>query len=97
MGTLLVAFFIRREGTTTCAACLAQQVDDRRYEPSSDISPLLLVCPRTRPLLRPCTQVTLGVLSSIAPSTSDACTDGDGTSLMLLAGVVRTEVGNDTP
>ncbi|CAM9207243.1 unnamed protein product, partial [Ectocarpus fasciculatus] len=38
-------------------------------------------------------KVTLGVLSSIAPSASDACTDGDGTSLTLLAGVVRTEIG----
>ncbi|CAM9627536.1 unnamed protein product, partial [Ectocarpus sp. 12 AP-2014] len=38
-------------------------------------------------------KVTLGVLSSIVPSSSDACTDGDGTSLTLLAGVVRTEIG----
>ncbi|CBJ26666.1 IPT/TIG domain-containing protein [Ectocarpus siliculosus] len=38
-------------------------------------------------------QVTLGVLSTIAPSSSEGCTDGDGTSLTLLAGVVRTEIG----
>lgn len=37
-------------------------------------------------------QVTLGALSSIAPSPSGTCTDGDGTSLTLLAGVVRTDV-----
>ncbi|CAM9843656.1 unnamed protein product, partial [Ectocarpus sp. 4 AP-2014] len=38
-------------------------------------------------------KVTLGVLSTIAPSSSEGCTDGDGTSLTLLAGVVRTEIG----
>ena len=41
---------------------------------------------------RPVVKVTLGVLSSIAPASSGTCTDGDGTSLTLLAGVVRTEV-----
>ncbi|CAM9806997.1 unnamed protein product, partial [Ectocarpus fasciculatus] len=38
-------------------------------------------------------KVTLGALSTITPSSSEVCTDGDGTSLTLLAGVVRTEIG----
>ncbi|CAM9632430.1 unnamed protein product [Ectocarpus sp. 6 AP-2014] len=38
-------------------------------------------------------KVTLGALSTITPSSSEGCTDGDGTSLTLLAGVVRTEIG----
>lgn len=37
-------------------------------------------------------QVTLGAMPSIVPSPSGTCTDGDGTSLTLLAGVVRTDV-----
>eukprot|EP00903_Cladosiphon_okamuranus_P011441 g10779.t1 len=38
-------------------------------------------------------QVSLGALPSIGPSLSETCMDGDGTSLTLLAGVVRTEIG----
>lgn len=37
-------------------------------------------------------QVTLGALPSISPSVSGTCADGDGASLTLLAGVVRTDV-----
>ncbi len=37
-------------------------------------------------------QVTLGSISTISPSSNGICTDGDGTSLTLLTGVIRTEV-----
>lgn len=38
-------------------------------------------------------QITLGFHYTIRPSSFSNCTDGDGTSLSLLGGVVRTEVG----
>ncbi|CAM9773342.1 unnamed protein product [Scytosiphon promiscuus] len=38
-------------------------------------------------------KVTLGSLPSIVPSLGGTCEDGDGSSLTLLAGVVRTEIG----
>ncbi|CAM9572666.1 unnamed protein product [Scytosiphon promiscuus] len=38
-------------------------------------------------------KVSFGLAPSILPSSGEACADGDGASLTLLAGVVRTEVG----
>ncbi|CAM9204557.1 unnamed protein product [Laminaria digitata] len=37
--------------------------------------------------------VTLGVLPAIRATSSSSCSDGDGSSLSLLAGVVRIEIG----
>ena len=52
----------------------------------------LQACSSSNPHARRLLQVTLGALPSIGPSLSDTCADGDGTSLTLLAGVIRTDV-----
>lgn len=45
--------------------------------------------------LRYSAQVQLGFDFTIRPSSSSNCTDGDGTSVSLLDGIARTEVGSD--